>query len=158
MKKKILSILLILAALCTLLYSCFGKVDSEGNVTVVIENRDGTYTEYVLALEELENKDEGVTGLVEQLAKREENPLSLDMQESTYGKFINAIGSLTPDAAAGEYISVYTSVEADFDVSTYVNETSYKDTLLKTSGLGISSMSVPAGAIILFRVEAYTGW
>ncbi|MBQ7386831.1 MAG: hypothetical protein IJW03_01555 [Clostridia bacterium] len=157
MKRKILSALLVLAMLATLLTSCFGKVDSEGNVTVVIENRDGSYTEYALALEDIENKDKGAEGLVEQLANREDDPLALDMQESTYGKYVNAIGSLTPDAAAGEYISIYTSVESDFDVSAYVKEITYKDITLKTSGVGLSSMKVPAGAIILFRIESYTG-
>jgi hypothetical protein len=63
-----------------------------------------------------------------------------------------------PDGAAGEYVAIYTSVEADFDVSTYVSETTYKGITLKTAGVGISAMQVPAGAIIYFCIEAYTGW
>jgi hypothetical protein len=158
MKNKILALILIVALTCLSLASCFGKVDSEGNVTIVIANRDGSYTEYDVALEDIENKDEGAAGVLEQLARSESDPLVLDMQDSTYGKFVNAIGSLVPDAMAGEYVSVYTSVEADFDVSEYVSETAYKGVTLKTAGVGISSMQVPAGAIIYFCIESYTGW
>ncbi len=157
MKRKILSALMVLVLTVLVLTSCFGGVADEGDVTVVIENRDGSCTEYVLALEKIENKSEGVTGLLEQLSSRDTDPLSLDLQSGPYGKYINSIGSLTPDALAGEYIGIYTSVEADFDTSAYVKELTYNGTSLKTSGVGISSMQVPKDAIILFKVEAYTG-
>ncbi len=157
MKRKFLSALTVLVLILTALTSCFGGVASEGEALVVIENLNGSFTEYTLALENIKNKDEGVAGLLEALSEQSENPMSLDMQNSTYGKYVNAIGSLTPDGTAGEYISIYTSVESDFDTSAYVKELSYKNKTLKTSGLGISSMKVPSGAVILFRIESYTG-
>ena len=157
MKKRIISLTLILALAVCALCSCFGSVAERGDVTVVIANRDGTYTEYNAYLENIENKSEGAAGVIEHLAAREKNPLTVDMVNSTYGKYVNAIGSLTPDTASGEYISIYTSVESDFGTFLGVSEIEYNGTVLKSSGVGLTDMNVPEGAVILFCIEVYTG-
>ena len=157
MKRKIITLTLTLALLLCALCSCFGLVAERGDVTVVIANRDGTYTEYKAYLEDVENKSEGAVGVIEHLAAREKNPLTVDMQSSSYGKYVNSIGSLTPDTASGEFISIYTSVEADFGTFLGVTEIEYGGKLLKSSGVGLTDMNVPEGAIILFCIEVYTG-
>jgi hypothetical protein len=157
MKRKIITLTLTLALLLCTLCSCFGLVAERGDVTVVIANRDGTYTEYKAYLEDIENKSEGAVGVIEHLASREKNPLTVDMANSTYGKYVNAIGSLTPDTASGEFISIYTSVESDFGTFLGVKEIEYGGKLLKSSGVGLTDMNVPEGAIILFCIEVYTG-
>lgn len=157
MKRKILAMLVIAALTLCALCSCFGAFDDKGELTVVLENRDGSYTEYKVTLEDVENKDEGVAGVIEHLAARADSPLSVDMQSGAYGKFINSIGSLVPDAMSGEYVGIYTSVEVDFSTYADVKEINYKGTKLMTSGIGISEMSAADGAVILFRVEVYTG-
>ena len=134
--------------------SC-GSVDGQGDVTVVIESRDGSRTEFKVFLSEVENKDEGAVGVLEHLAAREKNPLALDMSSSTYGKFINSVADLTPDTATGEFISVYTSVEADFGTWADVGEKTYGELTLKSSGVGISSMKVKSGCVILLCIETY---
>lgn len=156
MKKRILALLTVcVIALCSLV-SCFGTVADEGSVTVVIENRDGSFKEYKVSFEDVEKKDEGAAGVLEYLASLGNDPLTVDMHDSSYGKYINSIGTLVPDGASGEYISVYTSVEEDFGTFDGVCEIDYNGVTLKNSGKGVSYMQVVEGAVILFRVEVYS--
>ena len=155
MKKRILAAVLLLALTLTALCSCFGSVAERGDVTVVIENRDGSYTEYKVYLEKVENKSEGAVGILENLSKREKNPLPLDMSNGPYGKFLNSIGTLTPDASENEFISIYTSVEKDFGTFLGAEEIDYGGTLLKSAGVGMSSLTIESGTVILFRIEKY---
>ncbi len=157
MKKttKILTLLLILAMAALCLISCNTTVDDVGTVTVVIEKRDGAYEAYELSLAELENKSEGAFGLLEALAEREDSHLDYDVTEGAYGKYINSIGSLVPNGASGEYIGIYTSLEKDFDVSEWVKTLEYNGRTLKTSGVGVSELSLEDGVTVLFRIEKY---
>lgn len=143
----------VLAVTVCSLCACFGAVDEAGKVTVVVENRDGSYKEYKANLEDIENKDEGAVGVIEYLAARSDDPLEADLQDSSYGKFVNSIGGLTPDASAGEFVSIYTSVEADFGTFDGVGEINYNGTTLKSAGVGLTSMQVLEGTVILFRIE-----
>ena len=152
--RKFLAVILLVCVAILTFASC-GFVGESGDVTVVIESRDGEYTVYKTYLENIENKSEGAVGVLEDLSARENDPLSLDMVDSTYGAYINSIGGLTPDTAKGEFISVYTSCEADFGTWEGVGVIEYEGTTLKSSGLGISSMTVTKGVIILFRIETY---
>ncbi len=156
MKKilRILTTVLVIILLLSAIASC-GSVDDKGDVTVVIENRDGSYTVYVTELEKVENKSEGAVGILEHLGQREENPLSVDVSDGAYGSYINSIGTLTPDAAKNEFISVYTSVESDFGTFEGVGEKSYEGVRLVSSGVGISSMTVTEGCVLLFCIESY---
>ena len=153
MKKITALILTVVMLLC--LVSCGGTLGEQGDVSVVIETRDGTYTVYKAYLEDVSNKGEGVYGVIQYLMAREDNPLTADIVDSTYGAYVNAIGSLSPDATKNEYVCLYTSLEKDFDTSDYVSEIEYEGTILKTSGLGLTSMSAEKGTIILFRIETW---
>lgn len=153
-RRLIISILALILAFSVLsLFSC-GKVESEGRVTVVIEGADGEYEIYGIDLSEVENKD-GAVSILEALAAREDKPLALDMTDGSYGKMINSIGGLNPDATKNEYVAIYTSVEEDFDVSEYKKTLTYEGRTLATSGVGISGMSASDGTVILFRTETW---
>ena len=165
MKKtvKILSIALVLVLTLVFSVGCesvlgsiFGtEVGESGDVTVLIEAQDGSITEYKVYLENIENKSEGAFGVLEYLAARENNPLTIDVSDSAYGKYINTIGGLNPDASANEYISVYTSVEKDFGTWDGVGVKTYGEITLKSAGVGVSTMSVVEGCILLFCIETY---
>lgn len=138
------------------LASCGATVGEEGDVSIVIENRDGSYTVYKAYLEEVANKSEGAFGVIQHLMAREDNPLTADIVDSDYGAYVNAIGTLIPDTMAGEFVSVYTSLEKDFGTWDGVATVNYNGTSLTASGVGITSMSVESGTVILFRIEVYT--
>ena len=53
--KRILSLILVLVMMFSLA-SCGGTLGEQGDVSVVIENRDGTYTVYKAYLEEVMKK------------------------------------------------------------------------------------------------------
>ena len=61
---------------------------------------------------------------------------------------INSIGGLENDCVLGSYIYIYTSVEADFDVSEYRMEMDYNGKTLVSSGVGLDEMRLLDGAII----------
>lgn len=162
MKKiiRIFTLITLIATLVTSLASCdilAGPTVEGERVTVVIEERDGSYTTYEIDLADVDDKSLGAYSLLAYL--KENKGLVLDAPESTYGIYVNAIGNLIPDFTANEYVAIYTSVERDFSVPTadfpVVNEVVYNVTTLKSAGVGISSMSVDDGAIILFRIEKY---
>lgn len=154
--KRLISLILTLALGLCALASCslFGSVAESGDVTVVIETEDGKYEVYKAYLEEIENKSEGVVGVLEHLKDREENPLPLNMADSSYGKYIYGIGSIEEDLSAKKYVMVYTSLESDFGTWDGVGTLEYEGITLKSAGVGISSMSVEKNTVVLFRLEA----
>ena len=153
--KKILSLILAVAMML-LLVACGGEVGEEGDVSLVVENRDGSYDVYKVYLEDVTNKEEGVYGVVEFIMQREENPITADIVDSSYGAYVNSIGSLTPDASKNEYVCLYTSLEKDFGTWDGVKSVVYEGVTLKEAGVGLSSMSIEKGTVVLFRIETYT--
>ena len=155
MKRLIAGFILAALMLCCLC-SCDlfkNSVAEEGDVTVVIENSDGSYGVYDLVLENVRNKDEGVKGILEHLNKGDDK-LYLEITDSTYGAYVSAIGSIKEDMASGSYVMVYTSIETDsYEGSPTVD---YEGTTLYQSGVGISSMNVESGIVVLFRLETYS--
>ena len=153
--KRILALLFVAVMAFFSLTACLEPTVAEtGDVTVVVETESGEYEVYKTYLENVENKETGAVGVLENLRDREKNPLSINMSDSSYGKYIHSIGSITEDTAAKKYIMVYTSLERDFGTWAGVSELTYDGVTLKSVGVGVSSMSVEAGTIILFRLEA----
>ena len=154
MKKRLFALILATLMLTLSLVSCdlfLGEVAEEGDITVVVENTDGSYDVYKTYLEEVENKKEGAKGVVEHLEGREDSPLYLEMTDSTYGAYVSAIGSIKESAADKMYVIVYTSVATDsYDGAPTLD---YEGATLYQAGMGLSSMAVPAGGVILFRLE-----
>ena len=150
---KITALLLAAAIAIASLVACFDFGASFGGgetCTVVVAGTETT--EYPVDLSKVEIR-EGVFSLLDYLQK--EGKLEYDASESTFGKFLNAVGSVQPNAANSEYVQVYTSVEADFDTSAYFTEITYRGTRLGSSGLGASSMTVEANAIYYFTLGSY---
>ena len=163
MKKRIfkLPLILVVIAMATLtLMSCGGgNVADKGIAKIVVENGENDYTVYEVDLSKLEERGEGAISLLEYVASQKDSTLYYNVQwGGGYGAYITAIGSLNPDPAS-EYISVYTSEEKDFAVPTdyapTVSTVAYGEMTLTYSGVGLSSMSVKDGTVILFRVESF---
>ena len=148
--KRITALILAVIMLFTLA-SCGATVGEQGDVTFVIENRDGSYDVYKMYLEDVTNKDKGALGVIESLNARENNPLPVDMA----GTWMNSIGDLVPVTAGNEYIAIYTSLERDFDTSEYFTTLAYEGITLGSSGFGIADMSVESGIVILFRIQTF---
>ena len=64
------------------------------------------------------------------------------------GTMVSKIGNLENDYTNGVYIYLYTSVAADQDVSSYATTKEYNGMTLVSSGVGLSDMSAPDGAVI----------
>jgi len=158
--KSIISTVALALVLALALTACAsGNVVNEGTATLVIEGRDGTYTAYDVDLSKLEKRDEGAISLLEYLASLEGSTLYYNVQwGGGYGAYITSIGSLSPDPSC-EYISLYTSESADFAVPTEymptVSTVEYSGKTLTYAGVGLSSMHINDGTVILFRVEGF---
>ena len=151
MKNRLLALLLLVAVVLSVT-SCgiiFGDVAEQGDITVVVENTDGSFEVYKTYLENVENKSEGAKGVIEHLNKRERDPLTFEMINGAYGAYLTAIGNIRE--GDGYYVIVYTSVEADsYEGAPTVQ---YEGVTLYQAGLGLSGMRAEAGGIILFRLE-----
>ena len=157
-KLRIISLfILIFVALCSL-SACSGDgVADEGTATLVVENRDGTYTPYSADLSLLKSYDDGALSVLEYLGGLEGGITYSVNFGGGYGGYINSIGALYP--AGAEYVAIYTSEKADFAVPTEymptVSTVDYNGKTLTYSGVGISDMTVKDGTVILFRIESY---
>ncbi len=128
------------------------SVGESGAVTVVVESYDGSYTEYRVYLEDVDNKNEGAFGVLEYLCETENGLRELETDSGAYGKYITKIGSLE-NGKDSKYIMIYTSNEKDFGTWEGVGSLEYEGTLLKESGVGVNQMSLEEGTVILFRAE-----
>lgn len=154
MKKRIFALVLTVIITVMTLCSCnyiFGSVAEQGDVTVVVENIDGTYDVYKTYLEEVENKKEGAKGVVEHLRDREDNSLALEITDGSYGAYVSGIGSIKEDFTEKMYVIVYTSCAADSYEGAPTVE--YDGVTLYQAGVGLSGMNVGEESIILFRLE-----
>ena len=157
---KIITLTLSLLLALSILASCGllpgPTVDGE-SATVVLDLGDGEYKTYEIKLADVADLTKGAYSLL--LHLNENEGLALDAPDSTYGVYINSVGELVPDLARNEYVAIYTSVEKDFAVPTAdfptVSEVVYNGRTLKSAGVGLSSMSVTDGAVILFRIETF---
>lgn len=156
---KFLSLLIVAVMLCLSLVSCSGgNVASSGTATLLVDKGDGDYTVYTVELSELEKHDEGALTLLEYLSTQKGTDLYYGTQAGGgYGAYITNINSLNPDPTS-EYIAVYTSEPSDFSVSSDGMEmpsVMYNETELKYSGVGISSMNIKDGTVVMFRLESF---
>lgn len=151
MKNRFLALILVAIITLTALTSCIlGGVADQGDFTVVVENVDGSYEVHKTYLEEVENKKEGAKGVVEHLNKGDDG-LYLEMVDSTYGAYVSAISSIKESASEKMYVIVYTSVATDsYEGAPTVQ---YEGMTLYQAGVGLSTMTVNEGGVILFRLE-----
>ena len=153
MKNRIISIIL-LAAVCLLsLSSCdylFGDVADDGKVIVVVEESDGGFSKFTADLAFVEKKYEGAAGVLDYLSGRADR-LYVETTDGGYGAYVTAIGSIRENKSEGMYVIVYTSVKADSYAGAPTVD--YEGITMYQSGVGLSSMTVEAGTVILFRLE-----
>lgn len=142
---RALSFALVLAVIFVSLVSCAGAVDPVGTATVVVSASESDTREYSVPLSKVKG-EEGAFSLLDYL--KDKGELEYESENGPYGKKLIRVGSVVEDGAQGKYIYIWTSVEGDFDTSAYKLTLEYKGTTLVSSGVGISSMSVPDGAII----------
>ncbi len=159
MKKtnRILSLAVAFALAIFALVSCGvgGTVADSGKAKVVIENADKTYTVYEVDLGELTKRDEGAASVLEHLATLEGSTLYYSLSlGGGYGAYVTSIGSLYPDSTH-QYVALYTNMEEDFDVASGTSSLTYEGEMLKYAGVGLSSMTVKDGTVILFRLEEF---
>ncbi len=78
-----------------------------------------------------------------------------DTQGLTYSAtngYLNSIDSLANNYETSEYIYIYTSVKADFDVSDYATTEEYNDVTLTSSGVGGKEMHIEKDCVILITL------
>lgn len=75
-----------------------------------------------------------------------------DTQGLTYtanSGYLETIDSMANNSQTGEYLYIYTTVKADFDVTEYVSTREYNGITLTSSGVGAESMHIENGCTIL---------
>ena len=146
---KILCLFALALALALATVSCGGGGDSDGECKVVIATSPETV--YTVDLSELEIT-EGVYSVLKYLKENEGLEFTATESAAT-GAYLNTVEGL--ELEAGQYVWVWTSVEKDFDTSGFISDVEYGGVTLKSSATGISSMSVPDGAIIYIGFIEY---
>lgn len=152
MKKTILKRLLALtlAILCiTLVFVACQKPEKSENgfCTIVIEGEPAT--EYRVDLDKVTGNN-GLLSVLEYLKAEE----GLSYAENS--GFLTEVGSVKQDAAAGQYLYIWTSVEKDFDVSVYASTMTYGDLALTSAGIGAKDMTITDGATIYIGLYSWS--
>lgn len=140
--KKLLTLILALAMIFSALafISCSDEQnDGDGTVTLVVDGKETK--EYTVDITGL-SLDRGLVSVLDVLKERGE--LDYEIADT----FLNKVGDVENDYTAGEYIYIFTSVEADFDVSTYAQTKEYKGQTLTSVGIGALEMTIEDGALI----------
>lgn len=128
---------------------------NEHEVAVIIKNGEGEYEVYVVDLVE----DMGATSsslcsiLLIHLQNTEE--LYVDWTLTEYGKFINAIGGITPDASKNEYVEVFTTNPNYQGTWAGVTTIEAGDITLKSASVGVSILQVRFGDVVYFELASY---
>lgn len=128
--------------------------DEAQSMTLVLLNGDYVQ-EFTVTLSELPATSKGVIAVLDLLQSQEK--LTYEAQDSAYGKFLTRVGELRQDEAAGTYLSLYTTVEKDKDVSAYATTLTYKDVTLTSSGVGAESMTMEKDCIVVITLFSYNG-
>ena len=153
MKKRVfvLAIAVLLCVSC-----CFVACREEknnnasGTFSIVLDEPSG-YKVYTLDVSMV--KDDGIMDALKYLETNE--GVVLDYTVSTYGAYFKRVGNVIENATNGSYVYFYTNKSSDFDVSAYATTFDYNGTLLTSSGLGVNSMTVENGTIILVSLVTF---
>lgn len=150
-KQKILAFAITLALALLALASC-GTGGStppanEGDTLTVVVAGEVT-VEYTVQLDKII----GTSGLVSVLDYLE-GVGAIDYEID--GTMLTEVGELENDAARGEWIYVYTSVEDDIDVSQYAMTVEYDGKTLTSAGVGATDMTIEKDAVIYIGLIIY---
>lgn len=152
MKKTMVRLMATLLALLALFafVGCDKTQDASGSCTVVVGEEPEKVYEVSLDDVTVEN---GLMSVLEYL--KEKKGLSYTSNDTGYGAYLTSVGALQEDSSTSTYIFIYTSVEADFDVSAMATTKDYKGTTLTSAGVGASSMTIQDGAIYYIGTVKY---
>lgn len=150
-KKKILAFVLFAVMALSVLVSC-GKGGStspanEGDTFTVVVAGEVT-AEYTVALDKISG-DNGFISVLDYLEEIDVLDYELD------GTMLTKVGELENDAASGEWIYLYTTVESDIDVSQYAMTVEYGGKSITSTGVGAQDMTVEKDAIIYVGLIVY---
>ncbi len=146
--KKLLTVFLAIMVAFSLVACNPKQVDEKGTITVVVMQE--TPLNYTVKLEDLD-LSEGAFSVVKYL--NVEKGMSLEYENSVYGAYITKIGDISTDSAG--FVSVFTSVEREWDVTEYCVTKEYNGITVKSSAIGLSSMSIVEGMVLYFCYIAY---
>lgn len=140
---KITAIILVLA-LCFALAGCQVQNGDEGTVTFVVAKGDNVRA-YEINLSDFEQAPTALD-ILDYL--KEKHGVEYKAQEGAYGLYLTRVGEVKEDMANGVYVGIWTSCDADKDVSAYATTKEYNGVTLTSSGVGISSMHFEDGVIV----------
>ncbi len=94
--------------------------------------------------------DKGALSVIEYLAANKGLEYEID------GTMLTRVGAIKQDLSTATYVYLWTSVEADFDVSEWAPENkSWNGKTLIASGVGASDMTIENGAVIYIGTVKY---
>ena len=147
--KKITAIILAIALALTLslaLFSCGNEESASGKMTLVVAGDNTEVSEVELDKISL---DKGLVSVLDYL--KAEGKLDYGIT----GSFLDYVGEVKTDAANGVYPYVYTTVDADKDVSEYTQTLEYEGITLTSVGKGALELTVEDGAVIYVTTIVY---
>lgn len=156
MKKRLILMLVLAVVVLSMigLVACTDPNALEGTMTLVLLNGENAQ-EFSVDLSNFTTESNGLIAVLDLLQSQEK--LTYEAQDSAYGKFLTRVGELRQDEAAGTYLSLYTTVEKDKDVSAYATTLTYKDVTLTSSGVGAESMTMEKDCIVVITLFSYNG-
>lgn len=161
MKKtfKAAAVVLVLLIALAALFACVQKGEVSGDSMTLVLTDGADYTQvFEVDLNAMSyNEETGLMNVLQSLRLQEK--LDYQATDSGYGAYLTAVGKLSEDAAAGRYISVYTSVEKD--KATFEGAENYQFlsnegiVICYPSGVGASAMSIEDGCVIVITYVTY---
>jgi len=126
------------------LVSCT-QADAKGKATLVIAGE--SVTKYDVSLDDFEG------GTVADMLNYLKESKGLAFEYS--GTMVSKVGEVENDAAKGNWVYFWTSVEADMDVTEWVSYVDYEGQKLASAGKSVFEMSVVDGAVIYVGYYKY---
>lgn len=158
--KKLLTVILTLALLCTLslaLFACTDPAtpgDTSGDVepvekTMTLVLLEGDYVEeFTVDLDKLASSEQKSTGLIAVLDYlKQTEGLTYAMDASGFLTQVNEIKQ-----EDNKYVFLYTSVAKDEDLTQYASSIEYKGKKYSNSGVGAKDMTIEKDCVIIISV------
>lgn len=149
--KKLLTVILTLALLCTLSLALFACTDpaTPGEKTMTLVLLDGDYVEeFIVDLDKLassEQKSKGLLAVLDYLKKTEGLTYAMDASG-----FLTQVNEIKQED--NKYVFLYTSVAKDEDLTQYASSIEYKGKKYSNSGVGAKDMTIEKDCVIIISV------
>ncbi len=136
-KTLLMLIMLLVATLAVVSCSDDGNFDKDDKMTLVVAEEEAKVFEIPLADFK---KSDSLVSVLDYL--KEEGKLDYEIS----GTFLTRVGDVKNEG--NRYLYVFTTVEADVDVSQYASTVQYGDMTITSSGVGAQKMHLENGATI----------